>query len=445
MEHFFKRPDDFKTNISTKSYNTLDFNRRPVHNDYHLSKSESDLITDGLKNRSEKTYTSRRPHINDLYTFDNYNKNKIKSNDNSNITFLRNSYFGFNKPSKFNYEPDNTIKNNIFGNPTDEEIRVRNLQAEEGVPNSLNDKILSYQTGESIENIKEARDYINNERNDEINKILSKLRKVKEDININKHTTPLTKQKQNQIVEIPANKEIEKINNKAKQHHKADIRPIIQHNKSNSLLNIDVDDIVEDDKKNKAVSKIQNLIRNVKAKKEETKEKNEAASKIQNFSKNIKAKKEGKEIIKNIVENINKDTHKKMLNKVFDEVNNKKIKKGEAAHKKMLNKVFDEAKGIEKFNTKTKEKVLNYNQIYPLRNKNKFSKINPLQEQSKPIEVQPEPEPEPKQTEEPQKRTRGRPKKNYTPEELANKLEATRSSDRIRKANKRAADKQSKK
>jgi hypothetical protein len=54
-------------------------------------------------------------------------------------------------------------------------------------------------------------------------------------------------------------------------------------------------------------------------------------------------------------------------------------------------------------------------------------------------------EPETKQTEEPQKRTRGRPKKNYNPEELAKKLEATRSSDRIRKANKRAADKQSKK
>ena len=419
---------NYLTKQKKRNINLNDFNDyiNDDHKHYKITSNKNDDKLDEVK----ENY--KIPHIkaSNIKDFDNLpekvDKYKIRE---INQKDFNTEFMGFDDPL-LNYKGTRKIDNAyLYGEPSSKELMISNLQTESGTSNAINQKLQSIETGESIEDIKDAHNYIDSDIkfHDEVNKIINAIENEKSQI-ASSSQPEYIKKIRNSILDENKNDEINRINNKIKSN-KAKIKPIIQHNKSNSLLDIDVDDIIQDDKEKQAKNKISNLVKNIKDKREakvkEINEKKEAANKIQNFSKNIKAKKEGKEMIKNIVENINKDTHKKMLNKVFDE-----------------------AKGIKKFNTKIKEKVLNYDKIYPLKNKTKFSKINPLKQQSKPIEQKPievQPEPEPKQTEEPQKRTRGRPKKNYTPEELAKKLEATRSSDRIRKANKRAADKQSKK
>ena len=101
MEKFYKRPTSFDMNVSLKSYKKTDFNdNKPIHNIQPLTKEVSDLITDKLKNNPIKSNTTHT-HIKDLRNYGSYDKTK-NNTDNDHIKFLKNSYFGFNKPSKIN-------------------------------------------------------------------------------------------------------------------------------------------------------------------------------------------------------------------------------------------------------------------------------------------------------------------------------------------------------
>jgi hypothetical protein len=344
MEKFYKRPKSFDMDVSLKSYKKVDFNdKKPVHNIPPISKKESDLLSDKLNNNPIKSNTPQT-HIKDLYNYGGYNESKSNYNNDYHIKFLRNSKFGFNKPSKVNYEPDNIIKNNIFGNPTDEQIRISNMQTEAGVSNPLNDRIISHETGVSLPELREINDYIDNERDKEINKIMDELKnktnispknKKSEDI-INKYKQTL---KQN------ANEQIDEIKQKYK-NEKATIKPVLLDRKNKELNEVLNKQNEEANKRTEAFNK-----------------QNEASNKIKQFYKKGKEKKFKTEINnlnKNVEESKNKREYdkNKQLQEEFNNANKDIREKSNAASKiqkqykkkQMNNTVNDIIRQIEKDN-----------------------------------------------------------------------------------------------
>ena len=414
MNYFTKQK---KRNINLNDFN--DF-INDDHKHYKITSNKNDDKLDEVK----ENY--KIPHIkaSNIKDFDNLpekvDKYKIRE---INQKEFNNEFMGFDDPL-LNYKGTRKIDNAyLYGEPSSKELMISNLQTESGTNNKLNDKLLSIETGESIEDIKDANQYVDNERNEEIDKILNAIENEPRITKQNKLNKELEILKENKKIDKAKYYENEKTN-------KALIKPIIEYNKDvksgNEFPNKRTTDIIEDDRIDKQMAK---------AEKE-----GKASHKIQKAFKNVKAKKEGKQMIKNIVDDINtKLRHQDMMDESIKKV--KQIKKDKIEHKEKLNEVFDEVK--KKFTKK--DKVVNYNKIFPVKKNKKIDyTINPLIKMPE-QETKSNEEPETKRTEEPQKRTRGRPKKDYTSEELAKKLEATRSSDRIRKANKREAAKQSKK
>ena len=292
-----------KLNININDYDNY------INDDHKRYKIQSNKKDNDLDESREKY---KIPHIKEsnIKDYDNLPEkvDKYKIRDINQSEFNK-EFLGFDDPV-LNYRGTRKISNAyLYGEPSTKELMISNLQTEEGTQNKFNQRLQSINNNESLEDIKEAYDYVDNERNSEINKILEAI----------ENEPRITKQNK-------MKKEISNITKNYSKIAKANIKPIIQNNKDvadviTSFNDKKVNEIIQEDKEEQAKNKISNLVKNIKNKKEaklkEINEKNEAANKIQNFSKNIKAKKEGKEMIKNIVENINKDTHKKMLNNKY--------------------------------------------------------------------------------------------------------------------------------
>ena len=295
MEKFYKRPTSFDMNVSLKSYKKTDFNdNKPIHNIQPLTKEVSDLITDKLKNNPIKSNTTHT-HIKDLRNYGSYDKTK-NNTDNDHIKFLKNSYFGFNKPSKINYEPDNIIKNNIFGDPTDEQKRINNLQTEAGLPNPLNDRIISFETGASLPDLKQIDQNIGSERNKEINKIMDTLKNDIERVNTSGKTNNTLKKKLTDSLNNYAENEINDLKNEFK-YKRAQIKPVLlakkeedpeEFKEENPMNNEEEEKRKKDIERKKVNEKrqqeINNLVNPIKRENENLKKFTELKQKIQNLN-----------------------------------------------------------------------------------------------------------------------------------------------------------------
>lgn len=334
-------------------------------------------IKDDLKNI--KIIDLKTPIIKELDKIpNNLETYKIEDMDKKKYNFL---VFGIDDPIFYNNKTNKSIDNKfLYGDPSPKELMISNFQTESGTSNNLQNKLLQNQTGESLDDINEANETIDNVYKNEIDRLMNKLNKEKEKNSLSLQPEYL-KEIKNQVVEEETSNNIEKLKNK-KLKIKANIKPVIQ----NAIYS---DDKKQKIKENEAKEKINDFVKNIKDKKV-NKEKNDAATKIQNFSKNIKAKKEGKEMIKNIVDNINKDLRRKDL----QNESNKKInelKQNKEEHKKKLNKVFDEAN--RKLNN-------NLEDNYPKKNDIVEENTNPMIQKL-----------------EEKKNKKGNKQKNYTPEE----------------------------
>ena len=306
---------------------------------------------------------------------------KIQDVDIKKYNFL---IFGSNDPIFNNHRINKTIDNKyLYGDPSPKELMISNYQTDQGTSNNLQTKLLQVKTGESIDDINDANDTIDNVYKTEIDRLMNKLDKENEKISLRIQPDHIKEIKKEVAKEDTMN-DIERVQRMTKRI-KANIKPVIQSA------------IYNDDQKEKLKEKQEN--------------ENKSANKIQNFVKSMKAKKEGKELIKNIVDDINKGLrHQDLQNETNKKI--KQLKEDKEQHKEKLNKVFKEAAksnkndNISENKQNKREKKINYNKIYKL--KNLINQSNPMIEAKaevleKPLEA--------KIIEEPPKRKRGRPKK----------------------------------
>ena len=306
---------------------------------------------------------------------------KIQDVDIKKYNFL---IFGSNDPIFNNHRINKSIDNKyLYGDPSPKELMISNYQTDQGTSNNLQTKLLQVKTGESIDDINDANDTIDNVYKTEIDRLMNKLDKENEKISLRIQPDHIKEIKKEVAKEDTMN-DIERVQRMTKRI-KANIKPVIQSA------------IYNDDQKEKLKEKQEN--------------ENKSANKIQNFVKSMKAKKEGKELIKNIVDDINKGLrHQDLQNETNKKI--KQLKEDKEQHKEKLNKVFKEAAksnkndNISENKQNKREKKINYNKIYKL--KNLINQSNPMIEAKaevleKPLEA--------KIIEEPPKRKRGRPKK----------------------------------
>ena len=373
-----------KLNINVNDYNNY------IDDDHKHFKIISNQIDNNLDEVKDnfKLHNIKESNIKDFDNLpQNIEKYKIREINQSDFN---NEFLGFDDPV-LNYKGTRKIENAyLYGEPTSKEIMISNLQNEAGTSNIINQKKQSIETGESIEDIINASNYIDKQSNNEVENILNQIEKEKT-VNRGKVDKILTNRGlKKELTNVTTNKKF----------YKANIQPIVKYNKEvasgNEIPNKNPADIIEDDRVDKKMASAE----------KETK----ASQKIQKFAKIVKGKKEGKEMIKNIIDQLE---HKNKLNKVFDEATKKYTKK---------------------------DKVVNYNKIFPIKKNKKIDyTINPLIK--KPELQTKQPELETKSNEEPQRRGRGRPRIILTEEQNEQKKEAIRKSDRIRKANKKASSK----
>ena len=282
----------------------------------------------------------------------------------------------------------------IFNQPTNKDIKISNLQTENGTSNDLNNRIIENQTQESLIDIKDANETLDDIYKNETNSILNQIKLSKESI---KNQIANNKNKKGSIDNVNNTKsldeELRNLNhqekevlptvleniNKRKIKHKANIRPIISNIKESKLVS-----------KNKDFTKydIANDIDEV----------------VENTVNKIKNKNTGKIAVNKVIDDILNNVDKKVNKKEKDAINesqNKAASKIQNKYKKHQNKStefkqenpMNETKADEKADTKADDKekqkqvyenkqtgIKLYNDMIKTENEN-YDKFNRLYEE----------------------------------------------------------------
>ena len=156
---------------------------------------------------------------------DDVSKFKIASINESDFN---NFFLGFDDPS-LKYRGGRKIDNAFqYGEPSNKNIIISNLQTEVGTNNNLNQRIKSIETGESLNDIKESQEYLDSFYNDEVKKIFELLEKEQDPVIKETETKNM-----NEYL-MKAKKDIAKVKS-----DKAEIKPIIEKVKEQKKLIIE--------------------------------------------------------------------------------------------------------------------------------------------------------------------------------------------------------------
>ena len=391
-----------KLNININDYDNY------INDDHKRYKIQSNKKDNDLDESREKY---KIPHIKEsnIKDYDNLPEkvDKYKIRDINQSEFNK-EFLGFDDPV-LNYRGTRKISNAyLYGEPSTKELMISNLQTEEGTQNKFNQRLQSINNNESLEDIKEAYDYVDNERNSEINKILEAI------------------ENEPRIVERnELKKEIGNITKNYNKIAKANIKPIIKNNKevAETITRFNdkkIKDIIEEDKaedekiieekkkEKEAKKKINKFVKNIKAKKEIQNQK-QKVDLINNLDKNIEDTKSKRKDLKNeaLQEEFKKATKslkkkemaKDIVNDILNKVDNKVNKRDQAAIK-IQSKI---RQGNAKKNVL---EIKNNKDLETFPNEESFENSNPMTEE---------------------KRGKGRPKSTKTAEQI---VEERRTKDR---------------
>ena len=162
-----------KLNINVNDYNNY------IDDDHKHFKIISNQIDNNLDEVKDnfKLHNIKESNIKDFDNLpQNIEKYKIREINQSDFN---NEFLGFDDPV-LNYKGTRKIENAyLYGEPTSKEIMISNLQNEAGTSNIINQKKQSIETGESIEDIINASNYIDKQSNNEVENILNQIEKEK--------------------------------------------------------------------------------------------------------------------------------------------------------------------------------------------------------------------------------------------------------------------------
>ena len=195
---------------------------------------------------------------------------KIKNIDEKKYNFL---IFGSNDPIFKNKRFNQTIDNKFFyGDTSPKELMISNFQTESGTSNNLQTKLLQIETGESIDDINSANNYVDNVYKKKIEELMNYDKEEKERISLSKKPEIIK-----EVRKVAQDQELDENINQIKEgrkHYKADIKPVIVIDKQNKF-----EKKKEIEKQNEAANEIKNVMKNVKVKKDYIESKNEKQQK----------------------------------------------------------------------------------------------------------------------------------------------------------------------
>lgn len=170
MEEYLEKPPK---NIHISFKDAID--APDDHKHYKIISNKYDNKLDEVKDNS------KIPHLKEQKVYDSiklpeYNKvNKFKRGtiNESDFDML---LLGFDEPNSFKFKGIKKLDNAyLYGKPSEKQIMISNYRTEEGVPNKLNQRLKSIETGESIEVIKDAEQKIEFDYNEELKKVINEI------------------------------------------------------------------------------------------------------------------------------------------------------------------------------------------------------------------------------------------------------------------------------
>ena len=184
---------------------------------------------------------------------------KIKDIDEKKYNFL---IFGSNDPifknKRFNKPIDNKF---LYDDASPKELMISNFQTEVGTSNNLQTKLLQVKTGESIDDINNANNFVDNVYKKKIDELMNIDKEEKERISLSKKPELIK-----EVRKVASEQEFDtniKENKNIRKQYKADIKPVIIDEKRKKLEKQN-----EINKQTIAANKIKNVMKNVKAKKD---------------------------------------------------------------------------------------------------------------------------------------------------------------------------------